>query len=83
MMNLRLFKTKAITKMLTLLGFSSVAFVFTACYGTMPAGYQDDYQDSLSVAFSRAEADSIAATDSTEATQPLEDVSGDTATSAR
>ena len=70
-MKLRIFKTKAITKMLTLLGFSSVAFVFTACYGTMPNDYNEEYQDSLSVAFSRAQADSIAAA------QPAADAADD------
>ena len=70
-MKLRILKTKAITKMLTLLGFSSVAFVFTACYGTMPNDYNEEYQDSLSVAFSRAQADSIAAA------QPAADAADD------
>lgn len=70
-MKLRIFKTKAITKMLTLLGFSSVAFVFTACYGTVPYDYNEEYQDSLSVAFSRAQADSIAAA------QPAADAADD------
>ena len=76
-MKLRFFKAKAITKMLTLLGFSSVAFVFTACYGTMPNDYNDDYQDSLSVAFSRAQADSIAAD------EPAVDVADDKTTNVR
>ena len=76
-MKLRFFKAKAITKMLTLLGFSSVAFVFTACYGTMPKDYNDDYQDSLSVAFSRSQADSIA-TD-----EPAADVADDKTTDVR
>ena len=53
-------KTKVITKMLTLLGFSAVAFVFTACYGTVPYDFDEEYQDSLSVSFSRAVADSSA-----------------------
>ena len=51
-------KTKVITRMLTLLGFSSVAFVFTACYGTVPYDFDEEYQDSLSASFSRAVADS-------------------------
>jgi len=53
-------KTKVITKMLTLLGFGAVAFVFTACYGTVPYDFDEEYQDSLSVSFSRAVADSSA-----------------------
>lgn len=51
-------KTKIITKMLTLLGFSSVAFVFTACYGTVPYDFDEDDQDSLSVSFSQTVVDS-------------------------
>ncbi|GJG34797.1 hypothetical protein PRMUPPPA20_29060 [Xylanibacter ruminicola] len=58
-MNIKMFKLKAINKMLTLLGFSSVAFVFTACYGTKPCDYREEMADSLSVAFRNAESDSI------------------------
>ena len=58
-MNIKMFKPKAINKMLTLLGFSSVAFVFTACYGTKPCDYREEMADSLSVAFRNAESDSI------------------------
>ena len=53
-MNIKMFKLKAINKMLTLLGFSSVAFVFTACYGTKPCDYREERADSLSVAFRNA-----------------------------
>ena len=63
-MKIKRLKARAIHKMLTLLGFSSVAFVFSACYGTIPYDFDEDYQDSLSVAFSRAQIDSI------EITQP-------------
>ena len=58
-MNIKMFKLKTINKMLTLLGFSSVAFVFTACYGTKPCDYREEMADSLSVAFRNAESDSI------------------------
>ena len=58
-MNIKMFKLKAINKMLTLLGFSAVAFVFTACYGTKPCDYREEMADSLSVAFRNAESDSI------------------------
>ena len=58
-MNIKMFKLKAINKMLTLLGFSSVAFVFTACYGTKPCDYREEMADSLSVAFRNAARDSI------------------------
>jgi len=76
-MKFRNYKNKAITKMLTLLGFSSVAFVFTACYGTMPNDYDENIADSLSVAFSRGE---VVQTDSVQATQSAAtDVSDKTA----
>lgn len=52
-------KSKAITKILTLLGFSSAALVFTACYGTMPRNYNEQIADSLSATFTKAEGDSI------------------------
>ena len=58
-MNIKMFKLKAINKMLTLLGFSSVAFVFTACYGTKPCDYREEMAESLSVAFRNAASDSI------------------------
>lgn len=76
-MKIKLFKLKAINKMLTLLGFSSVAFVFTACYGTKPCDYREEMADSLSVAFSRSASDSIAATEITQ--QPAEVASDGTA----
>ena len=76
-MNIKMFKLKAVNKMLKLLGFSSVAFVFTACYGTKPCDYRDEMADSLSVAFSRAANDSIAATDSIDQ-QPAVSVSDGT-----
>ena len=46
------FKKRAITKLLTLLGFSSSAFVFAACYGTIPREYQEEeYTDSIRAIF--------------------------------
>lgn len=73
-MNIKMFKLKAINKMLTLLGFSSVAFVFTACYGTKPCDYREEMADSLSVAFRNAASDSIGVTQ-----QPAEVASDGTA----
>ena len=70
-------KSKAITKVLTLLGFSSAAFVFTACYGARPVNYSEEEADSISVAFTQTETDSI------EATQPASDAEGDKAADAR
>lgn len=41
-------KSRAIKKVLTLLGFSSTAFIFAACYGPLPDKYrQDAYNDSI------------------------------------
>ena len=77
-MKIKKFKLKAINKMLTLLGFSSVAFVFTACYGTKPCDYREEMADSLSVAFSRAAGDSIEVTQ-----QSVADVSDGTTADAR
>ena len=51
-MKLKIFKRRAIRKMLTLLGFSSTAFVFAACYGPLPDKYREDaYNDSIHKAF--------------------------------
>ncbi|WP_028902786.1 MULTISPECIES: hypothetical protein [unclassified Prevotella] len=77
-MKIKKFKLKAINKMLTLLGFSSVAFVFTACYGTKPCDYREEMADSLSVAFSRAAGDSVEVTQ-----QSVADVSDGTTADAR
>lgn len=77
-MKIKKFKLKAINKMLTLLGFSSVAFVFTACYGTKPCDYHEEMADSLSVAFSRAAGDSVEVTQ-----QSVADVSDGTTADAR
>ena len=77
-MKIKKFKLKAINKMLTLLGFSSVAFVFTACYGTKPCDYREEMADSLSVAFCRAAGDSVEVTQ-----QSVADVSDGTTADVR
>ena len=47
-MKIKLVKKQTIRKLLTLLGFSSTAFVFAACYGPLPDDYQKrDYADSI------------------------------------
>ena len=47
-MKCKFFKKLFLTKMLTLMGFGSAAFVFAACYGTVPNKYQEpDYIDSV------------------------------------
>ena len=51
-MRINLFKKRAITKMLTLLGFSATAFVFAACYGAVPKRYMEEsYSDSIRTVF--------------------------------
>ena len=51
-MKLQFFKKRAIKKMLSMLGFTSSAFVFAACYGPIPEKYQDEeYVDSVRAAF--------------------------------
>ena len=77
-MKIKMLKLIAINKMLTLLGFSSVAFVFTACYGTKPCDYREEMADSLSVAFSRAAGDSVVVTQ-----QSVADVSDGTTADVR
>ena len=45
-------KKRAITKLLTLLGFGATAFVFAACYGTVPKRYMEEsYSDSIRAVF--------------------------------
>lgn len=76
-MKMNAIKTKSITKLLTLLGFTSAAFVFTACYGARPVNYNEKLADSLSLAVTPEEPDSI------QATQPNENAQGNMATDAR
>ena len=48
-MRIKRFKKQTITKLLSMLGFSSAAIVFTACYGAIPQKYQSrEYTDSVS-----------------------------------
>lgn len=51
-MRIKLFKSRTIKKVLTLLGFTSTAFIFAACYGPLPDKYREDvYADSIQNAF--------------------------------
>lgn len=64
-MKIKLFKKRAIKKVLTLLGFSSTAFLFAACYGPLSDKYRGDaYADSIQNAF--AEEDTMIVEVSTE-----------------
>ena len=51
-MKTSIFKKRVITKLLTLLGFGATAFVFAACYGTVPNRYMEEsYSDSIRAVF--------------------------------
>ena len=60
-MKKRSLKTKTIRKLLTLLGFGSTAFIFAACYGTVPNKYREPvYTDSVQAVIEGEEvADSV------------------------
>ena len=48
-MKKRFFNSRAFRQLLSILGFGSAAFVFSACYGHVPREYQDGvYADSVS-----------------------------------
>ena len=57
-------KKQAISKLLNMLGFSSAAFVFAACYGTMPKNYQNQEDTDSVMAVFDTEADSLVANES-------------------
>ena len=51
-MRISIFKKRTITKLLSLLGFGATAFVFAACYGTVPNRYMEEsYSDSIRAVF--------------------------------
>ena len=67
-MRINLFKKRAITKMLTLLGFSATAFVFAACYGAVPKRYMEEsYSDSIRAVFEGEDTLTVNASDDTAA----------------
>ena len=48
-MKKKFFNSRAFRQLLSVLGFGSAAFVFSACYGPVPREYQDGvYTDSIS-----------------------------------
>jgi len=48
-MKKKFFNSRAFRQLLSVLGFGSAAFVFSACYGPVPREYQDGvYADSIS-----------------------------------
>ena len=51
-MRISIFKKRTITKLLSLLGFGATAFVFAACYGSVPRRYlEEPYSDSIRTVF--------------------------------
>ena len=51
-MKKKLINSRSFRKVLTLLGFTSTAFVFSACYGPLPQKYMDEvYTDSIQESF--------------------------------
>jgi uncharacterized membrane protein len=66
-MKKRFFNSRGFRQLLSILGFGSAAFVFSACYGPVPRQYQDGaYADSVSETLSAT----LAAEDSLSATLP-------------
>lgn len=66
-MKKRFFNSRSFRQLLSVLGFGSAAFVFSACYGPVPREYQDGaYADSVSETLSAT----LAAEDSLSATLP-------------
>ena len=68
-MKLKTIKKRAIAKLLTMLGFSSAAFVFAACYGTMPKNYQNQEDTDSVMAVFDTEADSLIANEGNDSIQ--------------
>lgn len=71
-MKKRFFNSRGFRQLLSILGFGSAAFVFSACYGPVPREYQNGaYADSVSAALDST----LAAEDSLAATLPDTQVS--------
>ena len=71
-MKINLFKKRVITKLLTLLGFGATAFVFAACYGTVPNRYMEEsYSDSIRAVFEGEDTLTVSVSDDTAADDPL------------
>ena len=68
-MKKRFINSRSFRQLLSILGFGSAAFVFSACYGPVPREYQDGaYADSVSENLSAT----LAAEDSLSAQQPYQ-----------
>ena len=67
-MRISIFKKRVITKLLTFLGFGATAFVFAACYGTVPNRYlEEPYSDSIRAVFEGEDTLTVNASDDTAA----------------
>jgi len=74
-MKKRFFNSRTFRQLLSLLGFGSAAFVFSACYGPVPREYQNGaYADSVSTTLQATleEADSLTSTPNTEQTDSIQ-----------
>ena len=74
-MKKRFFNSRAFRQLLSMLGFGSAAFVFSACYGPVPREYQNGaYADSVSTTLQATleEADSLTSTPDTEQTDSIQ-----------
>ena len=71
-MKTNIFKKRTITKLLSLLGFGATAFVFAACYGTVPNRYlEEPYSDSIRAVFEGEDTLTVSVSDDTAADDPL------------
>ena len=74
-MKKRFFNSRTFRQLLSMLGFGSAAFVFSACYGPVPREYQNGtYADSVSTTLQATleEADSLTSTPDTEQTDSIQ-----------
>ncbi len=74
-MKKRFFNSRTFRQLLSMLGFGSAAFVFSACYGPVPREYQNGaYADSVSTTLQATleEADSLTSTPNTEQTDSIQ-----------
>ena len=74
-MKKRFFNIRTFRQLLSMLGFGSAAFVFSACYGPVPREYQNGaYADSVSTTLQATleEADSLTSTPDTEQTDSIQ-----------
>ena len=74
-MKKRFFNSRTFRQLLSMLGFGSAAFVFSACYGPVPREYQNGaYADSISTTLQATleEADSLTSTPDTEQTDSIQ-----------